>query len=616
MSDKPNLFFRILSTIWRVVNNTRKLILNIIVFGFVLVLLVSAGQDQAVEPPKDAALVINISGNLVEQKQPTNPFDELSKDVYGQAKVNETLVSDVVNAIEMAKNDDNIKMLVIAPGGMSWGSLAKLQEIGEALTDFKTTEKPVYAVGGGYSQAQYYLASYADKIFMNHKGNVSLDGYSRYRLYHKGLLDKLKVNSHIFRVGTYKSALEPYLRNDMSQAAKTANMAWLEDLWSAYVHDVAKARNLTPEQVDLPAEQMIAMLKEANGSLSQLAVNMGLVDVADTDINITKALADVVGQSKNKMSYNKILLDDYLSHRNNMPVPYEKAVEKNIAVVVAKGQILNGNQPAGTIGGVSTSKLLRKARLDDDIKAVVLRIDSGGGSAYASEQIRNEVLALQAAGKPVVASFGSVAASGGYWIAASSDKIIAQPTTITGSIGIFGMINTFENSLATIGVYNDGVATTDLAGISVTRDLPEGFKELMQTHIEYGYRQFLSLVANSRNMTVEEVDAIAQGRVWSGIKAFEFGLVDQLGDFDDAVKAAAELAKLESYDTKVIEKTLTPMEQFYRDVFNAAIDSMGIEPQSQSVLGKLLGEVENNLEVLNRFDDPQHAYLYCMECTQ
>ncbi|MGB0833046.1 MAG: signal peptide peptidase SppA [Psychrobium sp.] len=616
MSDKPNLFVRIIRGIWWAINNTRKLLLNLIFFGILIAVIAASGSDNVIQPPKSAALVVNISGALVEQKQPTDPFDEIARDAYGQSKENETLVSDVIKAIEQAKNDDQIKMLVLSNGGMSWGSLAKMQEIGAAITDFKASEKPVYAVGGGYSQAQYYLASYADKIFMNHEGNVSLDGYSRYRMYHKGLLDKLKINSHIFRVGTYKSALEPYLRNDMSPAAKTANMAWLDDLWGAYIHDVARERAMTPEQVDMPIDQFLLALDEAQGDLAKAALNIGLVDVIDSDLNITKALVDVVGASKNKMSFNKITMGDYLTYRETMPTSYEPATERNIAVIVAKGTILNGNQPTGTIGGVSTSKLLKKARLDDKIKAVVLRIDSGGGSAYASEQIRTEVLALQAAGKPVVASLGSVAASGGYWIAASSDKIIAQPTTITGSIGIFGMINTFENTLAEVGVFTDGVATKELAGLSVTRDLPQGFKDMMQLHIEHGYRQFLSLVANSRNMTVEQVDQIAQGRVWSGQKAFEFGLVDQLGNYDDAVKAAAQLANLEKYSTKIIEKTLTPMEQFYRDVFNAAVDSMGIEPSQPTVISRLLGEVSTSLETFNRFDDPQNAYLYCMECTR
>jgi len=616
METKPNLFVRIIRMLWRIINNTRKLILNLIFFVIIIAIIASSGQEQTVEAPNEAALVLNIQGDLVEQKVPANPLDELTKDVYGQNQETETLVNDVIKAIELAKDDESIKMLVINTGGMTSGSLAKLQEIAIAIEDFKSSKKLVYAVGGSYSQTQYYLAAYADKIYMNHKGNVSLDGYSRYRLYHKGLLEKLKINSHIFRVGTFKSALEPYLRNDMSSAAKTANMAWLSDLWNAYVHDVAKQRELLPEQINLPIEDYLAALKATNGNLAQTALNLGLVDVIDTDLNITKALVEEVGPSLNNMSYNKITINNYLAYKQNQPTPYSKQPPKNIAVVIAKGTILNGNQPSGTIGGVSTSQLLQKARLDDDIKAVVLRIDSGGGSAYASEQIRTQVLALQEAGKPVIASMGSVAASGGYWIAASSDKIIAQPTTITGSIGIFGMINTFENTLETIGVYTDGVATNDMAGVSITRDLPQGFKELMQSHIEFGYQEFISLVATSRDMTIEQVDQIAQGRVWSGQKAFEFGLVDQLGHFDDAVIAAAELANLESYSTKVIEKSLTPLQQFYRDAFNVAIDSLGIEPTKPTIMNKVLGDLENRLSMFNHFDDPQNAYLYCMECTR
>jgi len=616
MDAKPNIFMRIISMLWRIINNTRKLLLNLIFFVFIIAIIVSSGDKNDIEAPSDAALVVNIQGDLVEQKKQSNPLDELSKDISGQRQSSETLVSDVIEAIELAKDDESIKMLVINSGAMASASLAKLQEIGRAIEDFKTSEKLVYSIGGSYSQAQYYLASYSDKIFMNHKGNVSLDGYSRYRLYHKGLLEKLKINSHIFRVGTFKSALEPYLRNDMSEAAKTANMAWLSDLWNAYVQDVAKQRELLPEQINLPIEDYLAALKATNGNLAQTALNLGLVDVIDSDLNITKAIVEEVGPSSDDMSYNKISMNNYLDFKQNQPTPYTEQSPNNIAVIVAKGTILNGSQPAGTIGGVSTSQLLQKARLDDDIKAVILRIDSGGGSAYASEQIRTQVLALQEAGKPVVASMGSVAASGGYWIAASSDKIIAQPTTITGSIGIFGMINTFENTLETIGVYTDGVATNEMAGISVTRDLPQGFKELMQTHIEFGYQQFLSLVATSRDMTIEQVDQIAQGRVWAGQKAFEFGLVDQLGNFDDAVVAAAELAELESYSTKIIEKSLTPLQQFYRDAFNVAIDSLGIEPTKPTIMNKVLGDLENRLSTFNHFDDPQNAYLYCMECTR
>ncbi|NRA84705.1 MAG: signal peptide peptidase SppA [Gammaproteobacteria bacterium] len=614
MKEDKNVLLRIISFVWAIINNTRKLILNLIFFGLIIVLIATGSQQDQQPKVENAALLLNIQGNIVEQKKPENPLEELSQEVSGgPASQSETLLSDILFTINNAATDDNIKMMVIDSGSMSHGSIAKLQLIGQAITEFKKSEKPVYAIGGHYNQAQYYLASFADKIFMNHKGMVSIDGFGRYRLYHKSLFDKLKINTHVFRVGTYKSALEPYLRDDMSDAAKKANKSWLGDLWQAYVDDVSQQRGMSNAEFDLNLDSLLASLNQADGDFAQLAIDLNLVDVIDSDFNIISAIAEVVGQSKSGLSYNKIRLNDYVT-ANLTVSPF--APKANIAVIVAKGTILNGHQPAGTIGGASTSLLLRKARLDDNIKAVVLRIDTGGGSAYASEQIRQEVLALQAAGKPVVASMGSVAASGGYWIAASADTIIAQPTTITGSIGIFGMINTFEDSLASIGVFTDGVETKELAGITITRDLPQGFKNLMQRFIEHGYQEFLTLVSTSRNMTMEQVDGIAQGRVWSGAKAYEFGLVDQLGDFDLAIEEAAKLASLDTFSTKVFEKELTPMQEFYRKLTGKVVVALGIEQTPSSPLMSLMSRVNQEFTLLNQFDDPQHAYLYCAECKQ
>lgn len=614
MKENRNIVLRILSFIWAVVNNTRKLVLNLIFFGLII-LIFAASNDQDKQPEiNNAALLLNIQGNIVEQKRPHNPLEELSQEASGApAKQAETLLSDILSAIKTATTDDNIKMLVIDSSAMLHGSLSKLQLIGQAISEFKTSQKPVYAIGGHYNQGQYFLASFADKIFMNHKGMVSIDGFGRYRLYHKSLLEKLKINTHIFRVGTYKSALEPYLRDDMSDAAKTANRAWLGDLWQAYVNDVSMQRDMTPAEFDLNLKQLLESLAKTDGDFAQLALQQNLVDVIDSDFAIIEAIGEIVGKSKNGLSFNKISLNAYFA----MHQPKTQfGAKPNIAVIVAKGAILNGHQPSGTIGGASTALLLRKARFDKDIKAVVLRIDSGGGSAYASEQIRQEVVALKAAGKPVVASMGSVAASGGYWIAASADKIIAQPTTITGSIGIFGMINTFEDSLAEIGVFTDGVETKELAGVTMTRDLPDGFKRLMQTYIEHGYHEFLSLVSSARNMSIEQVDNVAQGRVWSGLTAHELGLVDELGDFNLAIEHAAQLAQLENFSTKVFEKTLTPMQEFYRKLLGEVASSFGIEATPASPLQKIISRVGQQLELFNQFDDPQNVYLYCVECVE
>jgi len=613
MENNRNIVLRALSFIWAVINNTRKLLLNFLVFGIILIIIGAASKNDQAKPPVGAALLVNIQGSLVEQKRPTDPLDQLLKDNYQQTQDAETLVADVLEAIDFAHHDDAIKMLVIDSSQMAWGSLSKLQSIGRALDAFKASGKPIYAIGGGYNQAQYYLASYADKILMNSKGMVAIDGFSRYRIYHKSLLEKLKVNAHVFRVGTFKSALEPFLRDDMSPAAKVANQSWLNDLWQSYITDVAAQRELTPQQFDLNVKDLLIAVQAADGSFAKAAINLGLVDQIDSNINLLKTLVDIVGPSENKMSYNKISMNNYLAQRK---LPNAFAKKGNIAIVVAKGQILNGHQPAGTIGGASTSLLLREARLNDDIKAVVLRIDSGGGSAYASEQIRTEVIALQQAGKPVVASMGSVAASGGYWIAANADKIIAQPTTITGSIGIFGMITTFERSLESIGVYTDGIGTKELSGVGVTRDLPQGFKDLMQAHIEYGYAQFIGLVSSARGMTIEQVDQIAQGRVWSGLKAHEFGLVDELGGLDLAIEQAAQLASLEDYSTQIISKELTPMEQVMRDIFKSSVDALGIEPRPASSLSKIIGSIDSSLSTFTQFDDPQNTYLFCIECQQ
>ncbi|NRA72717.1 MAG: signal peptide peptidase SppA [Gammaproteobacteria bacterium] len=614
MKQQRNILVRLFSFLWSVINNTRKLILNLIFFGIIVAIIISSKQQQQTPQIEDAALLINIQGNIVEQKKPDNPIEQISNEAAGAPQqASETLLSDILFAINNATDDDDIKMLVIDSSSMSHGSLSKLQLIGQAITNFKQSNKPVYAIGGSYNQAQYYLASYADKILMNSKGMVSIDGFSRYRLYHKTLLEKLKINTHVFRVGTYKSALEPYLRDNMSAAAKTANTDWLGDLWQSYVTDVSEQRGITPAEFDLNIDDLLASLKAANGDFATLAKDRNLVDVLASDFAIIEAITEIVGPSKNKMSFNKVSLQDYVA-LNNSSNPF--GPKANIAVIVAKGTILNGHQPSGTIGGASTSLLLRKARLDDSIKAVVLRIDSGGGSAYASEQIRQEVIALQAAGKPVVASLGSVAASGGYWIAASADKIIAQPTTITGSIGIFGMMNTFEDTLAEIGVYTDGVATKELAGITITRDLPEGFKKLMQTYIEHGYQEFLTLVSTSRGMTISEVDNIAQGRVWSGAKAFEFGLIDQLGNFELAIEQAAELAKLDNYSAKVFEKQLTPMQMFFKKMMGEVVTTLGIEAPAASPISKILAQINSQLSIFTEFDDPKHTYLYCIECVQ
>ncbi|MBY6185570.1 signal peptide peptidase SppA [Marinobacter hydrocarbonoclasticus] len=607
MSTQPSLFKRIFRFIASLLNTTRKVIVNLVFFAVLALVIVALTGDEMEPVPDGGALVLKLDGLLVEQKRPLDPMEVIT----GQSKdkPQEILMADLLLAIEEAAQDDRIAGIVIKPGQLS-GGLAKLQEIGEALDAFKASGKPVIAQAGWLDQGNYYLASFADEIQLNPGGVVSIDGFGMYRVYYQEALEKLKVNTHLFRVGKYKSFAESYTRNDMSNEAKEANQAVLTDLWGSYVATVSANRHIDPAVLSPTLETLNAELEAVDGDLAKLALNNGLVDVLKTDIEMRDQLIDQFGtEPDDEHAIKAIGLNGYLAHVRPM---LEAQGDNQIAIIVAKGTILNGEQPPGTIGGTSTARLLREARQDDQVKAVVLRVDSGGGSAYASEQIRQEVLALQAAGKPVVASMGSVAASGGYWISANADRIFAQPTTITGSIGIIGLITTFEESAAALGIHADGVGTTEMAGLSVLRPLPDGFKRLVQQSLNKGYQDFIQLVSNARDMPLEQVDDIAQGRIWSGQDALEIGLVDELGELDDAVSTAANLAQLEQFETRIIGPKLSPEQEMLQQFLGAAspylpqVDT----PSWQRVLHAVTAPLEAQLKL----NDPNHRYLLCLEC--
>ncbi|MDP5190717.1 signal peptide peptidase SppA, partial [Rheinheimera baltica] len=437
----------------------------------------------------------------------------------------------------------------------------------------------------------------------------------------KNALEKLKINTHVFRVGTYKSAVEPFLRNDMSDAAKEANIAWLTELWNNYKSQVAARRGFDVTNFDETYAALLENLQAAEGDLSQYALNAGLVDHINTKEAFRRNLVAIVGEN-DEHTYNHVTFDDYA----DLVIPaqqFDNPLTDKVGVVVARGVIVDGQAKAGSIGGDSTAALLRQARHDDKIKAVVLRIDSPGGSAYASEVIAQEIRLLREAGKPVIASMGSVAASGGYWIAAPTNEIWAAPTTITGSIGIFGLLHTAENVLPTLGLNVDGVGTTELAGMSgglpLFKGLDDKAKDLFQLLIERGYTEFLTMVGENRNMSVTDVDKVAQGRVWTGSKALELGLVDKLGTFDDAVKAAAEKAGLSQYDVKVVKQSLTPSEQMIKELLGEA-KAQGWLPQThvspeQKLLGKFTQQLKQDFVLLNQFNDPNGVYSYCVGCS-
>ncbi|MBY5981041.1 signal peptide peptidase SppA [Ferrimonas balearica] len=607
MSTQPSLFKRFFRFIASLLNTTRKVIVNLVFFAVLAVVIVAMTGDELEPVPDGGALVIKLDGILVEQKRPLDPIELITGQSSDEPK--EILMADLLLAIEEAAADDRITGIVLKPGQLS-GGLSKLQEIGKALQAFQQTGKPVIAQAGWLDQGNYLVASFADEIQLNPGGVVSIDGFGIYQVYFKEALAKLKINTHLFRVGKYKSFAEPYTRDSMSDEAKEANIAVLDDLWGAYVTTVAQNRDIDPALLAPSLDSLNAQLEAVGGDMAKLALNTGLVDALMTDIEMRDRLMEEFGtEPDDEHAIKAIGLNGYLAHVRPM---LDVQGDNQIAVVVAKGTILNGDQPAGTIGGVSTSRLLREARQDEKVKAVVLRVDSGGGSAYASEQIRQEVLALQAAGKPVIASMGSVAASGGYWISANADRIFAQPTTITGSIGIIGLITTFEDSAAAVGVYADGVGTTEMAGLSVLRPLPDGFKRIVQQGLDKGYQDFIQLVSSARDLPLEQVDNIAQGRIWSGKAALDLGLVDEMGDLEAAITSAAALAQLEQYETRVIGPTLSPEQEMLQQIFGAA---QAYLPQVETpAWQKVLNSMTAPLQAQLSLDDPNSRYLLCLEC--
>ncbi|HCG5136784.1 TPA: signal peptide peptidase SppA [Vibrio parahaemolyticus] len=560
---------------------------------------------------KESALVMNLSGPIVEQRRYVNPMDSVAGSLLGNEMPKENVLFDIVDTIRYAKDDAKVSGLVLALRDLPETNLTKLRYIAKALNEFKASGKPVYAVGDFYNQSQYYLASYADKVYMAPDGGVLIKGYSAYSMYYKTLLEKLDVSTHVFRVGTYKSAIEPFIRDDMSDAAKESATRWVTQLWSAFVDDVTTNRNINAKVLNPTMEELLTEMKSVDGDLAQLAVKMGLVDELATRQDIRTLFAKEFG-SDGKDSYNAISYYDYLA---TIRSDYTLA-NHDIAVVVASGAIMDGQQPRGTVGGDTVASLLRQARNDEKVKAVVLRVDSPGGSAFASEVIRNEVEALKKAGKPVVVSMSSLAASGGYWISMSADKIVAQPTTLTGSIGIFSVITTFEKGFSKLGINTDGVGTSPFSGDGITTGLSEGASQAFQLGIEHGYKRFISLVGSNRDMTVEEVDKVAQGRVWTGQDALSFGLVDQMGDFDDAVELAAKLANVTDYGIYWVEEPLSPTELFLQEFMNQVKVSLGVD--ATSLLPKSLQPVaqqfEQDASLLQSFNDPKGQYAFCLNC--
>ena len=606
-------FFR---SLWRVINFTRLLILNLIFIGIVLAIFLGLQEDAPETKIQEGALVLDLAGKLVEQPTTPSPADQImEKWLSGSEKPREIAVGDVTYMIQQAKQDPLVKGIVLKTADLETTSIGKLLQITQALDDFKQSKKPVVAIGNFYQQHQYLLAAHADTILLNPAGAVTIQGLGLYNLYFKSALEKFNLTPHVFRVGTYKSFVEPYIRDDMSAEAREANQRWISAVWQQYVADVSNARGIPSDAVAPSKQQVLERLTKAEGNAAQYALEQGLVDQLATSDEMTETIRNFAGSDEH--DFRHIAMQDYLQ---SLPPRYQAVANKpQIGLLVASGAIVDGISQPGTINGDALVKQIRSAMYDAKIKALVLRIDSPGGSAFAAEQIRTALLAFKASGKPLIVSMGSTAASGGYWIAADADKIFAEPTTITGSIGVFGMFLTADKALNELGIHADGLGTTDFTGISPVQPLPDHIKQIVQLNVENTYQRFLDLVAEGRGMTPEQVDLVAQGRVWVGTDAKKLGLVDELGSLTEATAEAGKQAKLTDYQLTLIEPELSARDKLLRELFDQSAEYL---PSSvtHSVLGKLALQWwyagNQALAPLNALQDPQGIYSYCPVCQQ
>lgn len=580
-------------------------------------LVVKGGTPITVDD--NVALIVAPSGEVVDQGV-SDPAQRLFENFSGEPPQRSTL-RDMLDALDEAREDDRIRFAVLKLDGMTDAGLAQLDELRAAVQRFRDAGKQVVAWSPSYDQKQYYAASNADEIVMDPLGMVMVDGLSTYRNYFADALARLGVDIHVFRVGEYKSAVEPFVRNDMSADAREAEVAWLGDLWGQYGANVAAARTGAADMVDDYVSGLRAAMVATDGDAAAYALSSRLVTHVETLAQFRKRMAEIVDYDDEIGSFRQIHYLDYLAARTAEQITHRgKAPEKKLALIVVEGEIVDGYGEVGQAGGDEIADLLDEARRDEDVAAVVLRVNSPGGSVTASEEIRRQVQQLREAGKPVVASMSSLAASGGYWVSMDADRILAHETTITGSIGVFGLIPTLDRSLAKIGVHTDGVGTTPLAGaLRLDRPMSDDVAAIVQASVNKIYRDFIGGVAAARKLPVEKVDEIARGRVWSGQRALDMGLVDAIGDLQQAADQAAELAGLDADDYTLEERT--PVRSFAQQLMMQFGQSRVLADWAGHAAGNaLLGELfmrwqaapqAQGAALLRSFNDPRGVYALC-----
>jgi len=612
MSAK-NPFMRLMSALWAGVDGLRK-ILHLVLLLFIFLLYFGMTSDVPVVMPTGAALYVQ-PNSLVEQLD-GDPYDRAIAELLGDGRP-QTRVQDIVDALAYAKNDDRIEMVYLDLNSLYGSGLSKLQTVGAAIDDFRTSGKTVVAVADYMGQQGYLLAAHADEIYLHPDGAVMFRGYGRFRKFYKEAIDLLRIDWNVFRVGTHKSFVEPYTRSDMSAEDREATERLIDQMWTMYRSDVVTARGLEEGAIDDFTVNLIDYVSETNGDIAIAARDFGLVDELLTRNEVQQRMIDYVGEAEEQSDlFNSTDMYEYLEQMRMLSGG--SAQDENVAIVIASGSIMFGDQSPGNIGAESTARLLRRARNKDSVHAVVLRVDSPGGSAFAAEVIADEVQALRDAGKPVVASMSSVAASGGYSISMNADKVIANPATITGSIGVFGMFPTYQRSIETIGIATDGVGSTPWSGqFRPDREMSQQTKQLFQLFVEDTYDDFISGVAESRGLEKIDVDKIGQGQVWTGVEALENGLIDELGTIEDAINAAGALAGLEEgeFGTVIIETELSSSEQIIVDLLSVAAHA-GIDLSNwvgkPDFIDRIAQSIDETTSDLLLFNDPKGIYTHCL----
>ncbi len=615
-TSSPSRLRRVLRSLWWFIDGSRRVLMNLLFLLLLVVLLFALLRGGGAPVLQDkTTLVLSLRGPIVEQRTGSTR-DSLLAQAAGGGEANEVQLRDLLTALDAAAKDPKIGQALLLVDDFEGAGLATLREVAAALQRFKASGKPLVAWGSGYDQRSYFLAAQADELLMHPKGQVYIDGFGRYRTYYRDAFDKLGVTVNLLRVGNYKNAGEPFVENGPSPASVEAERYLLDGLWSLYTGEVEKARKFKPGAVQAMIDALPGSLVAVGGDPARLALDAKLVDALVTREELRQRLVkrgEPDTSDPKRPTFRQVSLGQYLA-------TIKPDTGDAVGVIVAAGEISDGNEPGGKIGGLSTADLVRQARHDPAIKAVVLRVDSPGGSAFGSELIRQELALTRAAGKPVVVSMGDLAASGGYWISLAADEIIADPATITGSIGVFALLPRFDKAVDKLGLHTAGQPTTWLGGAAdPLRPLDPRFGELVQAAVGHIYTDFTRLAAEARKSTPEKIDAVAQGRVWTGAQALERGLVDRVGSYQEALQAAAARAKLPATaPVRYIEREPGRLEQLTAllggSLARLIADQVAADALLGAAPGALLRRAQDDLAWLRGVSDGREPYAAIVHC--